>query len=148
MFVLYNFGENVEVYFKYFFGELKGIFYYLLLYLGGILFSNIISYKRHSDNPAYTAVGASGAVSAVVFSFILIAPFQMLYLFMSIPIPALLFALLYLFYEHYMDKKGNTGIAHDAHFTGALFGLFFTILLEPYLVIELLNGIKYYLNIK
>lgn len=146
MFVLYNFGENVEIYFNYFFGNLKGSFYFLLLYIGGIFFSNIISYKRHHENPNYTAVGASGAVSAIVFSFILISPFQMLYLFMSIPIPAVLFALLYLLYEHYMDKRGNTGIAHDAHFAGAIFGFLFTFMLQPSLLTDLVNGLIHFLQ--
>lgn len=135
MFVLYNFGSLLEGLFTHTFGA-GGWYYFLLMYLGGIVFSTPTALKRHQDNPRYNAVGASGATSAVVFSFIVFMPMQKLYLFLAIPIPALLFGIMYLVFEVVMDKRGRGNIAHDAHFWGAVFGFFYTLLLD----LELLTG--------
>ncbi len=131
MFVLYSFGRLVENKFILM-KDLKGIFYFLLLYIGGILFSVLFDYRKHLGNIYYSAVGASGAVSAIVFSGILIEPTSSVYLFfIPIPIPATVFGILYLVYSAYMAKRGGDNIGHSAHFWGAIFGVVFTILIEP-----------------
>lgn len=130
MFVLYFFGKYIEYYFGYYFGN-KAIAYYLLLYFGGIIASNAWSLIKHQNNYYYNAVGASGAVSAVLFAAIFFNPWERLYLFAIIPIPGILFALGYLIYSYQMSKRENDSIAHDAHFLGALFGFIFPVLLNP-----------------
>jgi membrane associated rhomboid family serine protease len=131
MFVLLSFGRAVEGFYGYLFGT-KGWYFFLLLYFGGILLSSTPSYSKHKDNKFYHAVGASGAVSAVVFASILISPLTGIrFIFIPFDIPAFIFGILYLFYSAYMSKKGNDNIGHDAHFWGAVFGLVFTFLLKP-----------------
>lgn len=130
MLVLYFFGRNVESYFSYFFGN-RADFYFIILYLGGILGSNIWSLIKHQNDYYYNAVGASGAVSAVLFTFIFLDPWEMLYLFAIIPIPGIIFGVGYLIYSYQMSKRGSDNIAHDAHFLGAVFGFVFPILLKP-----------------
>ncbi|MCB0811459.1 MAG: rhomboid family intramembrane serine protease, partial [Flavobacteriales bacterium] len=99
MFVLYMFGSNVERLFGVFTGG-SGTMAYVGLYVGGILFSSLVGYQRHIHDPGYRAVGASGAVAAVLFAHILMLPTQAIYLmFIPIPIPSFVFGILYLAYE-------------------------------------------------
>jgi len=130
MLVLYFFGRNVETYFGYFFGN-KAVFYFILLYLGGMLASNVWSLIKHQNDYYYNAVGASGAVSAVLFTFIFLDPWEMLYLFAIIPIPGIVFGVGYLIYSYQMGKRKTDNVAHDAHFLGAVFGFVFPIILKP-----------------
>jgi membrane associated rhomboid family serine protease len=145
MFVLYNFGGFLEKEYGDLFGD-KSTLLFLLLYLGGIIFSTFTSMKRHQDNPDYNAVGASGVTSAIVFSFIAIHPGKWLYLFLLIPIPAFVFGVMYVIYEAVMDKRGQGNIAHDAHFWGAVFGFSFTMLMDMDLFPEFLHEIQYFLE--
>ncbi len=134
MWVLYSFGDIVERVFKLNFG-IKGMFYYLMFYVGGILFSVLLDFGKYKDNVYYSAVGASGAISAVVFSSILIYPVGSIYLFpIPFAIPSWLFGILYLVYMVYMQKKGHDNIGHSAHFWGAVFGMVLTIILIPHVV--------------
>ena len=130
MFVLFSFGEIVEAFYNHYFGS-KAILFYLLLYAGGIAFSTLFDFGAHKKDSWYNAVGASGAVAAVVFSSIILYPAGKIFLFfIPIGIPAPVFGLLYLVYSFYMAKKGSDNIGHNAHFFGALFGILFTILLD------------------
>ena len=139
MMVLYSFGRIVEQYYGFYF-SLKGILYYLLLYIGGTALSTLPSYGKHKDDYSYTAVGASGAVSAVVFASIVFDPLNKIYIFLiPIGIPAIIFGILYLVYSWYMGKKNIDNIGHDAHFWGAIFGFVFTILLKPVLLLQLFS---------
>lgn len=139
MMVLYSFGRNVEVYYGYNFGS-KGVLYFILLYIGGAALSTLPSYGKHKDDYSYTAVGASGAVSAVVFASIIFDPWSKLIIFpIPIGIPAILFGFLYLIYSWYMGKKNIDNVGHDAHFWGAVFGFVFTIILKPALFGHLLS---------
>ncbi len=110
---------------------------FLLVYVGAELAAHGLSVALHRDNPHYAAVGASGAVSGVVFGFCLFYPLAPIYLFLiPIGIPAALFALLYVGFSIYAMQGGREqgmtgGIAHEAHIGGALGGLVLTILLEP-----------------
>lgn len=142
MLVLYSFGSVVEMYYNMVWGA-KGLFYYLLLYAGGIVFSTTPAFAKHKDDYSYTAVGASGAVSAVVFASIIFDPLNKIYLFMiPIGIPAVVFGLLYLAYSWYMAKKNIDNIGHDVHFWGAIFGLVFTIALKPSLAVYFLERVR------
>jgi membrane associated rhomboid family serine protease len=116
MFSFYMFGRAVEDSFAYLFDG-KGAFFYLILYVGGIAMSSLYSYEKNKQNIYYNALGASGAVSAVIFAYIIIAPTtKLMFLFLPVPIPAYLFGIIYLGIEYYLGKKGNTNIGHDAIF--------------------------------
>jgi membrane associated rhomboid family serine protease len=133
MFVLYTFGQIVEENYQEVFAE-KGTYYYLLLYFGGMALSVVPTFSKHKDNPGYNALGASGAVAAVVFAFILFHPMQPLYLLGVLRMPGILFGVLYLGYCYYAGRKQADNINHDAHFWGALFGVLFTIVLKPQII--------------
>lgn len=126
MLTLYFFGRTQEQIFTAINGELS----YLLFYLLSIPASSLISLYQYKDDPRYSAIGASGAVNAVLFSFILINPFSTIYVFI-IPIKAIIFAILFLLYSSYMAKKNMDNIGHEAHISGAIFGIIFTILTIP-----------------
>ena len=136
MFSLYIFGGTVEHMYRDsdVFGE-KGILFFILLYVGGLVMSSLYSYEKHKNDIYYNALGASGAVSAVIFAFIVLAPTQkLMLLILPIPIPAYLFGLIFLGIEYYLAKRGQGNIGHDAHFWGAIFGIAFTLILKPSLV--------------
>lgn len=131
MYVLFNFGRAVEQTFESLLGSNAGI-YFVLFYICGIVLSALPGYYNHRHNPQYRAVGASGATSAVLFAFVLLHPeMRLSLLLLPIPMPAWVFGGLYLGYEWYMSRRGNTGIAHDAHYFGALYGVAVTALLVP-----------------
>ncbi len=137
--VLVSFGIGVEHYFKTIWGSL-GLYYFILLYVGGVLISSAPSYFKHRENPYYTAVGASGAISAVVFASMLFDPWSRIYImFIPIGIPAFIFGVLYLIFSAYMSKRGGDNIGHDAHFWGAVFGFIFTIILRPELFLRFIE---------
>lgn len=131
MFVLFSFGGIMEFIFTDYFGQGLGSLHFVLLYFLGGLAASIWPYLRNKDNPNYMSLGASGAVSAVLFASILWMPEGGIYLmFIPFEIPAWLFGILYLAFEYYMSKKGGTGIAHDAHFGGAVFGILYVLLIN------------------
>lgn len=130
MIVLWSFGRIVEQYYSAVFEE-KGEYYFVLLYLGGLLISITPSYKKHKHNAGYNALGASGAVSAVLFAAILFQPMEKVYLYGIIGLPGIFLGVAYLIYSYYMDKRGGDFVNHDAHFWGAVFGVLFTILMKP-----------------
>lgn len=131
MFVLWSFGRVVQSFFNMDFGSL-GLLYFLGLYIGGALFSSIFDYFKQRDNIYYNAVGASGAVAAVVFASIILYPSGSIYLFfIPIGIPSWMFGLLYLVYSAYMGKRGQGNIGHNAHFWGSVYGIVYTILINP-----------------
>lgn len=142
MFVLWSFGGLVEEGFFIYFGSPKSMLYFGLLYVGGIIFSTLFDFGKQKNNPYYDAVGASGAVSAVVFASILFAPGNTLLIFpIPFPVPAYIFGILYLIYSAYMSKQAKDNIGHNAHFYGALFGFIFPIALKPALFQHFLNQI-------
>ncbi len=139
MYVLWMFGEMIEPvfssqdYFPYTYEIGKLI--YILMYVLAVIISTIPSLLKHKNNHYYNSVGASGAVSAIVFTTILLAPTMPLgILFIPIRLPAYIFGLLYLAYTFYMSKQNKDNIAHEAHFAGSIFGLIFPILLNPNLI--------------
>lgn len=133
MIVLYSFGAVVEHYFGEYFGNLSEA-YYLILFFGSVIFSTLWSLYKQKDNPYYNAVGASGAVSAILFAAIFFDPWNNIYFFGILPIPGIIFGGLYLYYSYYMSTKKSDNIGHDAHFLGAVFGFFLPVLLSPQLL--------------
>jgi membrane associated rhomboid family serine protease len=141
MFVLYSFGKAVTDAYHYYF-DIKGYLFYILLYAGGIVFSVLVDYAKHKDDMYYNAVGASGAVSAVLFASILLFPTGSVYLFpIPFPLPSVLFGVFYLIYSAVMARRAHDNIGHSAHFWGAVFGIVFTIALKPILAISFWNQI-------
>ena len=138
MIVLFSFGTAVERYFEMYFGSI-GTYYYLILFFGSVIFSSLWSLYQQKDNPYYNAVGASGAVSAILFTAIFFQPWESIYFFGILPIPGILFGGLYLYYSYYMSTKKTDNIGHDAHFLGAIFGFFFPVILKPELMMDFIN---------
>jgi membrane associated rhomboid family serine protease len=119
----------------------KGYLYFGALYLGGILFSTMWSLFKHRNNPYYNSLGASGAISAVIFAYILLNPMDQMGVFPFPPIiPAFIFGPLLLVFEYMLAKRGGTGIAHDAHLSGALFGIIFITILDYRILLEFLRN--------
>lgn len=142
MFSLYIFGGSVESMYADVFGG-KGILFFILLYVGGLVMSSLYSYEKHKNNINYNALGASGAVSAVIFAFIILDPTQkLMLLILPIPIPAYLFGLIFLGIEYYLGKRGQGNIGHDAHFWGAIFGIALTLILKPSLLQSFIEQIS------
>ena len=105
---------------------------YVLFYLSAIVVSILPTYLAHRNDPHYRSLGASGGVSAVLFAFILFDPWSTLIIFpIPVPIPAFLFAILYVAYSIWMDRRGRDNVNHSAHLWGAAYGVLFTVLLEP-----------------
>lgn len=135
MYVLYAFGRFVEMVFAAAFGQIVGSVLYILMYVLGIIASSVPSYFKHKNNYTYSALGASGAVSGVVFIYIFFAPWQM---FLFPPLPAILYGVLFLWYSNYMSKRSLDNIGHDAHFWGAVFGFVFIVVVSAALNISLI----------
>ncbi len=137
MLALYLFGDVAQSYFEAYVGT-KGLFYFLLLYVGGIMFATLSTYKKQKDNPNYHSVGASGAVSAVLFSYIIFSPAAELRLiiFPFFGLPSIVWGIAYLVYSHYQSKRGGDYINHDAHFSGAIFGVLFTVIAVPQSIVS------------
>jgi len=129
MFTFYSFGGYMERVYRPYIGEVG----YALFYCVGIVLSALPSYLRHRDDSNYRSLGASGAVSAVLFAYILLKPWSTILIFV-LPVPAILFAVIYLVYTIYMDRQRTDRINHSAHLWGALYGMAFTIALEPRVV--------------
>jgi membrane associated rhomboid family serine protease len=129
MFTLFSFGAYMER----LLADRIGATGYALFYAAGIVLSSLPSYLRHRGDANYRSLGASGAVSAVLFAFILIKPWSMILVF-AFPVPAIVFAMLYLGYTIYMDRRQTDRINHSAHLWGAVYGIVFLIVLEPRVV--------------
>lgn len=133
MLALYSFGGMVEDTFIEMY-DAKGRILYVALYLIALPASSIYDYVKYKNNSSYLALGASGAVSAVIFCSILISPNSSIYLYLiPIPIPAYIFGPIYLLITLYLARSGGGRIAHDAHFWGAMFGLLFATVTIPHI---------------
>lgn len=128
MITLYSFGSAME---RYFTDRITAIGY-LLFYLSALVMAILPTYMRHKHDAHYRSLGASGAVSAVLFAFILLAPWSSIYVFLiPIGIPAIVYAVLYVAYSIWMDRRGGDNINHSAHLWGGLYGVMFTLLQDP-----------------
>ena len=126
MFALYLFGDQIENVFIVNFGTQMGSIFYILLYLLALPASILPTYIKEKNNSSYRSLGASGAVSAIVFAYILIFPMQgMGLMFIPIYLPAFLFGIIYIAVSVYLEKKQAGNINHLAHVTGGIFGILF-----------------------
>ena len=128
MITLYSFGSTME---RYFADRITSVGY-LLFYLSAVVVAILPTYMRHKHDAHYRSLGASGAVSAVLFAFILLSPWSSIYVFLiPVGIPAIVYAVLYVAYSIWMDKRGGDNINHSAHLWGGLYGVMFTLLQDP-----------------
>ena len=125
MLVFYFFAFKMEM------TLLQSSWQFLLVYLGANILSSVYSFFKHKDDAQYRAVGASGAISGILFGFILFEPTTMLYIWGLFPLPAWLFGLLYLVYSAYAGARGRDNVGHDAHFWGAISGMLLVTLVKP-----------------
>jgi membrane associated rhomboid family serine protease len=134
MFSFYAFAFQLEV--------LMGHWQFGLLYMASLILSDLPTIAKHKDRYEYHSLGASGAVSAVIFGYILYSPFSTLRIVpIPIDIPVVIFGVLYLVYCHFASKHARDNINHDAHFYGALCGLFITAILHPNILPEFVQKI-------
>ncbi len=138
MITLYYFGRIAEQVFQMNLG--KG--YYIALYLLAMIAADLPTYFKNKENYQYRALGASGAVSGVLFSSILYAPWSKIYIFfIPIGIPAFIFGALFLIFCAYMSKRGQGNVNHNAHLWGAIFGIIYTIIVLPEIVPHFINSL-------
>jgi len=137
MVTLYFFGRSIEVIML---GTTGQWWVYPLFYLSALVVSILPTYLKNQKNPNYLSLGASGAVSAVLFAYILIAPWKII-LVMFIPAPAIVYAAFYVGYSIWMDKKGGDNVNHSAHLAGAAFGVMFMLIMEPELLQHFLQSL-------
>ena len=129
MFTLYFFGTFVE-------GVLQpriGSVGFVAFYVAALVFAILPTLWRHRNDPNYLSLGASGAVSAVLFAFILLRPWQTIYVFV-VPVPAIIFAVVYVVYTIWAERTRRDKVNHSAHLWGAVFGVLFLVALEPRIV--------------
>jgi len=131
MVTLYFFGSGIERVFSAYIGPLG----FLLFYLSAIVVAILPTWLRHQHDAHYRSLGASGGVAAVLFATILLSPWSMVVVFF-IPMPAVVFGLVYLGYSIWMDRRGSDNINHSAHLWGAGYGMLFTVLMEPQVAIH------------
>lgn len=128
MFALYLFGTEIEKVFASVFGDVEGAVLYVLLYMAGLVFSILPTWFKHKNNTEYRSLGASGAVSAIVFAYILVYPMNFMGLiFIPVFLPAFIFGIIYVLTSIYLEKKQNSQINHLAHITGGAFGVVFMV---------------------
>lgn len=145
MLALYSFGKNLEeYYYPMAFGQYAKM-HYIILYFGALIVSVLASYIKNKDNQNYAALGASGAISAVVFACILFNPLSEILLFF-IPMKGIYFAIIYLAFSSYASKKNLGNIGHDAHFFGAIFGLVYTLVFKPEIFYWFVSQLKTLFN--
>ena len=132
MYVLYMFGPNLESYFENN-ASLVSISF-ILFYILSAIFATIPALYKNGNNPNYLSLGASGAISSLVFGYIVLNPVDsnlgIIFLPDNLTIPGFIFGIFYLIAENYMSKKKYSNIAHDAHISGALFGVFFILFFD------------------
>lgn len=134
MMTLFFFGRVMEPVYD----QVLGTFGFALFYLGGLIVSILPTYLKNRHNTNYRSLGASGAVSAVLFAFVLLAPWARIYVFF-LPVPAIIYAVLYVAYSIYMDQRGGGNVNHSAHLWGAAYGVVFTVLAHPPVLLQFLG---------
>lgn len=135
MITLFFFGRAVEP----LFAQILGPAGFVLFYLSAVVVAILPTYLRHRHDPSYRSLGASGAVSAVLFASILLQPWMLI--FIPIPIPAVLYGIGYVAYSFWMDRNGGDNVNHSAHLSGAIYGVLFMLLMEPRVGAHFLNAL-------
>jgi membrane associated rhomboid family serine protease len=137
MITLFFFGRVMEG----FFAARLGTMGFALFYIVGLVVSILPTYLSNRNNPNYRSLGASGAVSAVLFSYILLAPWSRIVV-LVLPMPAIIYAVLYVVYSIYMDRRGQGNVNHSAHLWGAAYGVAFTLLVRPEVLSHFLSELS------
>lgn len=122
MITLFFFGTVME--------QTIGGMHLIALYFTGLIASSLPSILKHKDNPEYATIGASGAVESILFAFIVLYPFEMLYLFFAVPIPAIVFGIAFVGYSIWASKSAGK-INHEAHVAGAIWGILYLLIFVP-----------------
>lgn len=143
MFTFFFFGQLIENLYTHLLGP-SGGYYFLALYLLGIAISDIPSIVKYKDKPHYNSLGASGGVSAVVFSSILFLPTNPICLYGIICIPGFILGVMYLIYSFYEGKRMADNVNHHAHLVGAVFGLVFSIFIQPSVIFSFFDQVINY----
>jgi membrane associated rhomboid family serine protease len=136
MITLFFFGREVEL-------RVMSPLEFILFYVSAIIVAVLPTYNKHKNNSSYAAVGASGAVAAIMFVNVLYNPWQTIYIKFIIPVYYILFAVGYLIYCSYQSKNSKDHIAHDVHLWGSLYGLAFTLILHPEALHSFLEKIQH-----
>ena len=143
MIALYYFGTVIEQIFRILYGT-GGYFYFIILYFAGMIVADIPSFLKYRNFAGYNSLGASGAVSAVVFSSILFNPVNKICIYFYFCIPGFIFGILYLLYSYYEGKRMADNVNHDAHIYGAIFGVVFSIIAYPSVIVTFFEKIMNY----
>ena len=138
MITLFFFGRIIEQFYALHAGPIG----FAAFYVGGLVVSILPSYFANRDNPRYRSLGASGAVSAVLFAFILLLPWATIYVWF-LPVPAIIYAVLYVAYSIYMDRAASDNVNHSAHLWGGAYGIAVTLLVEPRLFSQFLSSLSH-----
>ena len=140
MLTLYFFGTSTEQWFRAAWGDVWGSVLFVVMYVSAFAVSSLADLRKYRYEPKYNALGASGAVSAVLFASVLFDPMMGIYIYLiPIPIPGFVFAPRYLRYCWWMAKRNRDNIGHTAHFWGAVYGFVFPIIFRPDLVYHFLS---------
>ncbi|MFT4019904.1 MAG: rhomboid family intramembrane serine protease [Acinetobacter sp.] len=134
MITLFFFGSAIEKFYRLYAYDMG----FVLFYLGALIFAILPSYVKHKKDYQWASLGASGAVSAVLFAFILFRPWNLIFVFF-IPVPAIIFAVLYIAYSIWSARRSGQHVNHSAHLWGAAYGVIVTILLNPKIVPHFFN---------
>lgn len=134
MITLFFFGGYIERVFAEYIGPLG----FVMFYLSAIVIAILPTYMRHRHDPNYRSLGASGGVSAVLFAFILINPWNLIFIFF-LPVPAIVFGVAFVGYSFWADRQTGGNTNHNAHLSGAIYGVLFMLLMEPRLAGEFLQ---------
>lgn len=131
LFVFWEFGSFLEAAYIDVFGKTGSMVFLATLFLGGIVVANVPALFKHKKDFDFRSIGASGGVSAVLFSYILINPWSMLYLYFVLPLYSLIVGVLFLIYSYWASKQNRDNIDHLAHFWGSIYGIVFTAIVYP-----------------
>jgi membrane associated rhomboid family serine protease len=126
MITLFFFGRAIEPLFAEYMGPLG----FVIFYVSAIVVAILPTYLRHRHDPHYRSLGASGGVSAVLFAFILLQPWTLIFVFF-LPVPAIVYAVVYVGYSFWAERLGHDNVNHNAHLSGAAYGVLFMLLMEP-----------------
>ena len=143
MIALFFFGDVIERIYTELYGQI-GIIFYLITYLAGIIVANLKTFFKYKDASYYNSLGASGGVASILFASILYRPTSSICIYFAICVPAFIIGAIYLIYSYYSGYRKSDNVNHDAHLFGSLFGIAFTILLRPLVLVEFIERIKHF----